>query len=278
MNNDERKFTSRECAEASDDDVQLNKDCPDEAAEEQAAADAAAMPCIGLRVVNSGDFIRCVGDEEYVPIRKKGAAYGLYLFTKRVCDIISSLAVIVVFSWLLLLIILIKWLEDFSNPIYVSKRVGKDGKIFNCYKIRTMCVGAEEQKQSLIDAGLNEADGPVFKIKNDPRITRFGKVLRKLSLDELPQLFNVLNGSMSVVGPRPPIPSEVEQYTPYQMHRLDVKGGLLCLWQIQKNRNSVSFDKWVELDIEYIKNQSLWLDTKILFKGAFMVIFDRSGE
>ena len=278
MNNDDNKFTSRECAEASDDAVKLNNAISDEAAEEQAAADAAAMPCVGLRVVNSGEVIRCVGDEEYVPIRKKGAAYGLYLFTKRVCDIISSLAVIVVFSWVLLLIILIKWLEDFSNPIYVSKRVGKDGKIFNCYKIRTMCVGAESQKQSLIDAGLNEADGPVFKIKNDPRITKFGKVLRKLSLDELPQLFNILNGSMSVIGPRPPIPSEVEQYTPYQMHRLDVKGGLLCLWQIQKNRNSVSFDKWVELDIEYIKNQSLWLDTKILFKGAFMVIFDRSGE
>ena len=274
---EENKQTSCESLNSPDDAEKLNKDIV-EAAEEQAAADAAALPAPMSFVQESKGCMRCVGREEYVPIRKSGARYGLYLFSKRTFDILSSLAVILVFSWLILIIMLIKWLEDFSNPIYVSKRVGKDGKIFNCYKIRTMCVGAEGQKQSLIDAGLNEADGPVFKIKNDPRITKVGRVLRKLSLDELPQLFNILNGTMSVVGPRPPIPMEVEQYTPYQMHRLDVKGGLLCLWQIQKNRNSVSFDKWVELDIEYIKNQSLWLDTKILFKGAFMVIFDRSGE
>ena len=274
---EENKQTSCESLNSPDDAEKLNKDIV-EAAEEQAAADAAALPAPMSFVQESKGCMRCVGGEEYVPIRKKGARYGLYLFSKRTFDIFSSLAFMLVFSWLLIIILLIKWLEDFSNPIYVSKRVGKDGKIFNCYKIRTMCVGAEGQKQSLIDAGLNEADGPVFKIKNDPRITKVGRVLRKLSLDELPQLFNILNGTMSVVGPRPPIPMEVEQYTSYQMHRLDVKGGLLCLWQIQKNRNSVSFDKWVELDIEYIKNQSLWLDTKILFKGAFMVIFDRSGE
>ena len=173
---------------------------------------------------------------------------------------------------------IIKWLEDFHNPIYVSKRVGKNGKIFKFYKIRTMCPNAEAMKQKLIDEGLNEADGPAFKMKNDPRITKVGKVFRKLSLDELPQLFNILNGSMSVVGPRPPIPSEVEQYTEYQRHRLDVKGGLLCLWQIQKNRNAIGFDEWVRLDLEYIQKQSVWLDLKIIFKGAFMVIFDRSGE
>lgn len=277
MIEEDNKLTSPENAQKHGDAEKFNTDIQ-EATDEQAVSDAAALPLNMLRVEANDGCMRCVGGEEYVPIRKKGARYGLYLFSKRTFDIFSSLAVILVFSWLILIIMLIKWLEDFSNPIYVSKRVGKDGKIFNCYKIRTMCVGAEGQKQSLIDAGLNEADGPVFKIKNDPRITKVGRVLRKLSLDELPQLFNILNGTMSVVGPRPPIPMEVEQYTPYQMHRLDVKGGLLCLWQIQKNRNSVSFDKWVELDIEYIKNQSLWLDTKILFKGAFMVIFDRSGE
>ena len=141
-----------------------------------------------------------------------------------------------------------------------------------------MCPNAEEMKQKLIEAGLNEADPPAFKMKNDPRITKIGKVFRKLSLDELPQLFNIFNGTMSVVGPRPPIPSEVAQYTPYQRHRLDVKGGLLCLWQIQKNRNALSFDEWVRLDLEYIERQSFWLDLKIIFKGAYMVIFDRSGE
>ena len=141
-----------------------------------------------------------------------------------------------------------------------------------------MCKNAEGMKKDLIAQGLNEADGPAFKMKNDPRITRFGKFLRKTSLDELLQLINILNGSMSVVGPRPPIPMEVEQYDEYQKHRLDVKGGLLCLWQIQKNRNSLSFDEWMRLDIEYINRRSVWLDLKIIFKGAFMVIFDRSGE
>ena len=137
---------------------------------------------------------------------------------------------------------------------------------------------AEAMKQKLIEQGLNEADPPAFKMKNDPRITKFGKFLRKTSLDELLQLFNIFNGSMSVVGPRPPIPCEVEKYNEYQKQRLLVKGGLLCLWQIQKNRNDIKFDKWVELDLEYIKKQSVWLDLKIIFKGLFMVIFDRSGE
>ena len=141
-----------------------------------------------------------------------------------------------------------------------------------------MCPNAEQMKQQLIDAGLNEADPPAFKMKNDPRITKVGKIFRKLSLDELPQLFNIFNGTMSVVGPRPPIPREVEEYSVYQRHRLDVKGGLLCLWQIQKNRNSLSFDEWVRLDLEYIQKQSIWLHLKIIFKGAYMVIFDRSGE
>ena len=209
---------------------------------------------------------------------KSGFRYGCYRFVKRTFDIFSSFFMIVLLSWLILLCILIKWLEDFHNPIYVSKRVGKNGKIFRFYKIRTMCPNAEEMKKKLIDAGLNEADPPAFKMKNDPRITKVGKVYRKLSLDELPQLLNILNGSMSVVGPRPPIPSEVEQYTDLQLHRLDVKGGLLCLWQIQKNRNALSFDEWVRLDLEYIRKQSVRLDLKIIFKGAFMVVFDRSGE
>lgn len=219
-----------------------------------------------------------VKEEEYKPIRKRGFRYGCYLFVKRVFDIISSGLVIIILSWFILLCLLIKWLEDFHNPVYVSTRVGKDGKKFKILKIRTMVPNAEEMKQQLIDAGLNEADPPAFKMKNDPRITKVGKFYRKFSIDELLQLFNIFNGTMSVVGPRSPIPSEVEEYTKEQMHRLDVKGGLLCLWQIQKNRNSLSFDEWVRLDVEYIKKQSVWLDLKIIFKGAFMVIFDHSGE
>lgn len=217
-------------------------------------------------------------EKVYLPVKRNRFFYGCYRFIKRVFDIFSSALVLILFSWLILLCLLIKWLEDFHNPVYVSKRVGRNGKVFRFYKIRTMCPDAEKMKQDLIDKGLNEADGPVFKIKNDPRITRFGKFLRKTSLDELLQLFNILNGTMSVVGPRPPIPREVDEYTAYQWHRLDVKGGLLCLWQIQKNRNKLSFDEWVEFDLEYIRRQSIWLDLKIILKGAFMVVFDHSGE
>lgn len=229
-----------------------------------------------VSVPTETDAQSAASDADFKP--RSGFHYGCYLFVKRCFDIVSSFLVIVLLSWLILLCILIKWLEDFHNPIYVSKRVGKNGKIFNFYKIRTMCPNAEAMKQKLIDEGLNEADGPAFKMKNDPRITKVGKIYRKLSLDELPQLFNILNGTMSVVGPRPPIPSEVEQYTEYQKHRLDVKGGLLCLWQIQKNRNALDFDEWVRLDLEYIQKQSVWLDLKIIFKGAYMVVFDRTGE
>lgn len=229
-----------------------------------------------VSVPTETDAQSAASDAEFKP--RSGFRYGCYLFVKRCFDIVSSFLVIVLLSWLILLCIFIKWLEDFHNPIYVSKRVGKNGKIFNFYKIRTMCPNAEAMKQKLIDEGLNEADGPAFKMKNDPRITKVGKIYRKLSLDELPQLFNILNGTMSVVGPRPPIPSEVEQYTEYQKHRLDVKGGLLCLWQIQKNRNALDFDEWVRLDLEYIQKQSVWLDLKIIFKGAYMVVFDRTGE
>jgi lipopolysaccharide/colanic/teichoic acid biosynthesis glycosyltransferase len=210
--------------------------------------------------------------------RKSGFRYGCYLFFKRAFDIVSSGLMLIVFSPLLLILLFIKFCEDGHNPIYVSKRVGKDGKVFKFYKIRTMRVGADKEKQQLIDSGLNESDGPVFKIKNDPRITKVGRVYRKLSFDELPQLFNIFIGNMSVVGPRPPIPREVEEYTEEQMHRLDVKGGLLCLWQIQKNRNSISFEDWVKFDLEYIEKQNFWLDIKIIFKGAYMVLFDRTGE
>jgi len=161
-------------------------------------------------------------------------------------------------------------------PVYSSVRVGKDGKEFKFFKIRSMYPGAEAMKEQLIEAGLNEADEPAFKMKNDPRITPFGRVLRKLSIDELLQLLNIFAGSMSVVGPRPPLPDEVKEYTPYQLHRLDVKGGLLCLWQVQKNKNDLSFDEWVDLDVRYIKGQSIWLDIKIIFT-AIKLILTRGG-
>lgn len=210
-----------------------------------------------------------------VPVVRKKI---FYTIVKRLFDILSSLVALIVFAIPLGIVLLIKFCEDGGNPIYVSKRVGKNGKEFKFYKIRTMCLNADKLKQDLIDKGLNEVDGPVFKIKDDPRITKFGKFLRKTSLDELPQLVNILKGDMSVVGPRPPLPEEVKFYEEWQRHRLDVTGGLLCLWQIQKNRNSLSFYEWVKLDFEYIEKRSIWLDLKIIFVGAYMVLFDRSGE
>lgn len=162
-------------------------------------------------------------------------------------------------------------------PIYSSLRAGKNGKLFKFHKIRSMCPGAEYMKDQLIAAGLNEADFPVFKIKNDPRITKFGNFLRKSSIDELPQLFDIFIGKMSVVGPRPPLPNEVKEYTPYQRHRLDVKGGLLCLWQVHKDKNSLSFDEWVDLDIKYIREQSIWTDIKIIVKMIKVILTSGGG-
>lgn len=164
------------------------------------------------------------------------------------------------------------------GPIYTSERVGRNGKIFKFHKIRSMCPGAEKMKNQLLEHGINEADEPVFKLKDDPRITKFGKFMRKTSLDELPQIWDIFIGKMSVVGPRPPIPQEVKKYTPYQLHRLDVKGGLLCLWQIQHNRNALSFNEWVDLDVKYVETRSIGLDLKIIFKAIWFVLFDHSGE
>lgn len=208
----------------------------------------------------------------------KVAGGWLYLSIKRSFDIFSSLIFLLLFGWLILILMLIKFFEDFHNPIYTSIRVGKKGKLIKFHKIRSMRPGAEKEKDDLIKQGLNEADGPVFKIKNDPRITKFGKFLRKTSLDELPQIWDIFVGRMSIVGPRPPLPQEVELYSEYQKHRLDVKGGLLCLWQITKNRHDLKFNDWLELDLKYIQTRSVGLDLKIIFKAVWFVLTDHSGE
>ena len=166
-------------------------------------------------------------------------------------------------------------MEDPKGKVFFSQeRNGKYPGTFKMYKFRSMVHNAEELLEKLKDQ--NEQTGPVFKMKEDPRITRVGKFIRKTSIDELPQLFNVLRGDMSLVGPRPPIPREVEQYTTYQMQRLGVKPGLTCLWQVG-GRNSVDFDGWVELDIEYIQKRSLWLDIKLIIKTVFVLFGDRNA-
>ena len=199
-----------------------------------------------------------------------------YIVSKRIIDIIGSLAGLIFLSPLFLIVAILIKLEDPKGKVFFSQeRNGKYPATFKMYKFRSMVHNAEELLEKLKDQ--NEQTGPVFKIKEDPRITRVGKFIRKTSIDELPQLFNVLMGDMSLVGPRPPIPREVEQYTTYQMQRLGVKPGLTCLWQVG-GRNSVDFDGWVELDIEYIKNRSLWLDIKLIIKTVFVLFGDRNAS
>ena len=193
----------------------------------------------------------------------------IYSFIKRSFDIVSSLLALIILSPVMLVISLAIFLQYYHNPIFSQVRLTKGGKKFKMYKFRTMCVDAEEKLEQLRE--LNEVDGPAFKMENDPRITGIGKFLRTTSLDELPQLINILSGSMSVVGPRPPLPSEVEEYTAYQVQRLCVKGGLTCYWQCS-GRSNVSFDEWMDMDIQYIKDRSLWTDTKIIFKTVGAVV------
>lgn len=196
------------------------------------------------------------------------------VFQKRMLDFVgSSILIIITFPIIILpLAILVKL--DSKGPIFFrQERVGQNQRRFKMIKFRSMIVNAEEIKASLM--ALNEQDGPVFKITNDPRITRLGRFIRKFSLDEFPQLFNVWRGEMSLVGPRPPIPSEVEQYTWSQRRRLSVRPGMTGLWQVS-GRNNIGFEEWVEMDLDYIDRWSIWLDIKILFM-TFRAVFAGRG-
>lgn len=194
-----------------------------------------------------------------------------YRFTKRAFDIIFSAFVLVSFSWLFVIVAIAIKIDDPKGPVFFKqKRVGKDGKEFNMYKFRSMCVDAEDRLAELRE--LNEKTGPVFKIAEDPRITRVGKWLRKLSLDELPQFINVLRADMSIVGPRPALPAEVATYDDYQRQRLLVKPGLTCYWQTRRNRDSITFDEWVDLDLLYIKKCSAWSDLKLIIQTVGVVL------
>lgn len=195
---------------------------------------------------------------------------------KRIIDICIAIGGILMFSVPMLIIVSVIFISQPSkSPIYAQDRMGRHGKVFKLYKFRTMVPGADKMVEDL--KKYNEMDGPVFKIKEDPRITKFGGFLRRTSLDELPQFFNVIKGDMAVIGPRPPIPREVEQYTEYQKLRLTVTPGITCLWQVQPNRNDLSFDEWVNLDIAYILNRTIWLDIQIMFKTAW-VMFRGEGR
>jgi len=159
---------------------------------------------------------------------------------------------------------------DSRGPIfYKQTRCGLNGRQFSMYKFRTMCCDAEKQKDDLLHE--NEMSGPVFKIKDDPRVTRVGRFLRKFSIDEVPQFLNVLKGEMSLVGPRPPLPHEVAGFLPWQRRKLSVKPGVTCIWQVN-GRNNIGFEEWMRLDLDYIDNWSLWLDAKIIARTIPTVI------
>lgn len=203
--------------------------------------------------------------------RKQG-----YQRIKRLQDVLLSLFALIILSPILLLISVLIVIDDpGTGPIFSQKRCGKNGKEFTFYKFRTMRAGAEQELEQLLR--YNEMQGPAFKIKNDPRLTRLGKLLRRTSLDELPQLVNILRGDMTIVGPRPPLPREVEQYTAYQRRRLCVTPGLTCLWQIHPGRYDLSFDEWMALDLQYIRKQSWLLDWKIVL-GTVRCVLRGNGE
>lgn len=194
-----------------------------------------------------------------------------YIRGKRIFDCLCSLMGLILLWPLFLIIAIAIYIDDpHGSPFFLQCRIGKEERPFVMYKFRTMVDGAEAMKSDMKE--LNEMDGPVFKIKNDPRITRVGNFLRKTSLDELPQLYNVLKGDMSFVGPRPPLPEEVECYTEYQKQRLQVLPGLTCTWQILPGRNDIEFTDWVKMDLEYIEQRCFWLDLKLILKTPLAML------
>ena len=207
-------------------------------------------------------------DYQVVPKQKP-----FYELVKRLFDVLFSVMLLTLLAPLFVVIILLVR-SDGGPAFYCQTRVGKGGKTFNLFKFRSMVVNADSPEMLSSVEDLNEQEGPIFKSRHDPRVTPIGHFLRKTSIDELPQLINILRNEMTVVGPRPPLESEVEHYDDYQKQRLGVKQGLTCFWQCS-GRNNLNFTEWVELDLDYIEQRSLWTDLKILFKTVPAVL---SGE
>lgn len=208
-----------------------------------------------------------------IKITDKDLQKPVYEALKRVFDVILSvLALIVLSPVFLVTAIAVK--SDGGSAFYTQQRLGKNCVPFKMYKFRSMCQGAEKMKEQLMH--LNEMDGPVFKMKNDPRITKVGSFIRKYSIDELPQLLNIIKGDMSIVGPRPPLPKEVEKYDDYQRQRLLVTPGLTCFWQAY-GRSRLTFEDWMDMDMKYIQRRSLGLDAWLIMKTIFAVLFTRGA-
>ena len=204
--------------------------------------------------------------QQYAPPAPKPG----YEICKRIFDVLMSALALIILSPLFLITAVAVWLQDGGKPIYSQIRLTKGGKEFRMYKFRSMRVDAEALLDELMDQ--NEMTGPAFKMKDDPRITPVGRFIRKTSIDELPQLINIIKGDMSIIGPRPPLPREVAQYTEYQKHRLDVKTGLACYHECMGRSDSNDFDEWVESDLKYIRERSFLTDLKVIFLTIKVVI------
>lgn len=212
----------------------------------------------------------CEGIKETLKYSKlKPAGSKAYKILKRTLDIVLSTAALALLIIPMGAVALAIYIDDKGNPFFSQIRLTENGRPFKMYKFRSMCTDAEEKFAEVQKS--NQTDGIAFKSENDPRITKIGHFIRKTSIDELPQLWNVLKGDMSIIGPRPPLPREVVLYTPHQMERLIVKGGLSCICQCE-GRSDMSFDEWVESDIKYIKNRSLKLDFSLMLRTASAVI------
>lgn len=198
-----------------------------------------------------------------------------YRFIKRTIDIIFSILGLVLLSPLLIIIAIIIKIDSKGPIFFAQERVGYKGNHFKMYKFRSMVLNAEELKEKLQEK--NEMSGPMFKMKDDPRVTKIGKFIRKTSIDELPQLINVLLGQMSLVGPRPSLPKEVEKFETWMLERLNVKPGLTCYWQVS-GRNDIDFEDWMKLDIKYVNERNLWIDIKLIFKTVFVLFGDKHAS
>jgi exopolysaccharide biosynthesis polyprenyl glycosylphosphotransferase len=212
--------------------------------------------------------VEYIGHFPTIPLHRREMPIGAFM-GKRMLDIVLSTMALGVLSPIILAIAILVKLDSKGNVLYRSQRIGRKGRTFCLYKFRTMVENADERQAEL--EHMNERDGVLFKITNDPRITRLGRVLRKYSLDELPQFYNVLLGDMSIVGPRPPLACEVEQYDLTHLRRLDVLPGITGLWQVEA-RQDPSFDSYISLDTAYVENWTLWLDLKILVRTVAVVV------
>lgn len=227
------------------------------------------------QIAKTSATIKTIPANAFSAGKEQNLSKKIYKFLKRTFDIACSFLALVVLSPVFFIVSILIKIDSPGKAFFSQKRIGKDQKEFNIYKFRSMTVNAEEKLAELKD--LNERDGPVFKIKDDPRVTKIGKFLRKTCIDELPQLLNILKGDMSIVGPRPPLAKEVEEYNDYQMQRLSVTPGLTCYWQVQKDQNT-TFDEWVELDLKYIREKSFWVDLKIIFLTMRVVFLGKGAD